>query len=124
MTDKELHQLKFPIGEWQLPTEYSDVIITSWIYEIEMFPGRLKALVSGLNNSQLNWVYRTDGWSIKQVVHHCSDSHMNSIIRFKLTLTEDLPVIKPNNESKWAMLVDGNTDDVSDSLMFLESVSC
>ena len=59
----------------------------------------------------MNWKYRPDGWSIKQVVHHCADSHMNSFIRFKLALTEERPKIKPYFEGKWAELPDGSLDD-------------
>lgn len=69
---------------------------------------KLRKLVEGLSIEKLRWRYRPDGWMIKQVVHHCADSHMNGLIRFKLTLTENLPEIKPYHEAKWAELADSN----------------
>ncbi|MFT4524048.1 MAG: hypothetical protein ACI85F_000189 [Bacteroidia bacterium] len=87
-----------------------------------MFPQRLRNFTKNLSVDQLNLTYRPDGWSIKQVVHHCADSHMNSIIRFKLTLTEDDPEIRPYYEGRWAELVDGKDDDISYSLQLINAV--
>lgn len=117
-----LEQLKFPIGHFNCPKNISPELISGWINEIELFPARIKILTENLTVEQLNWKYRPDGWSIKQVVHHCSDSHMNSFIRFKLTLTEELPIIKPYEESKWAELPDGIDDDISASYSIIKSV--
>ena len=117
-----LKELKFPIGQFNSPVEYSEETIQKWISDIELFPQRLLSLTSGLSKEQLNWKYRPDGWAIKQVVHHCADSHMNSLIRFKLTLTEDTPNIRPYFEDKWAELSDSVSDDISDSVTLLKGL--
>ncbi len=93
-----------------------------WIEDIEKFPIRVEQLVKDINVEQLNWRYRPDGWTVKQVIHHCTDSHINSLVRFKLALTEDTPVIRPYFEDRWAELEDGLTDDINASLMLLKGL--
>ncbi|MFC4720730.1 YfiT family bacillithiol transferase [Geojedonia litorea] len=122
MTNEEFHLLKYPIGELNIPQNSTSQQISEWINEIEQFPEAVVALTKNLSNEQLNWIYRPEGWTIKQVVHHCSDSHMNSLIRFKLALTEDMPTIKPYYEDRWAKLVDGNSNDLNYSLMLLKGL--
>ncbi len=117
-----LETLKYPVGEFQKPNSISELDIKTWISTIENFPKKIKLLTENLSVAQLNLKYRPEGWSIKQVVHHCADSHMNAFIRTKLALTELLPVIKPYNEAVWANLIDGNTDSISDSVMILQGV--
>ena len=117
-----MENLKFPIGHYTKPDVISKEVIASWILVIEQFPNRLKKITNDLSIESLNWVYRPEGWAIKQVVHHCADSHMNSFIRFKLALTEDCPTIKPYEEAKWAALVDGLDNDISASLNIIEGV--
>ncbi len=107
MTDSQLHQLKYPIGAFQRPEQITDDQIRQWIDIIEQFPHRLQDEIRGLTQDQLQWKYRPDGWNIQQLVHHCADSHMNALIRFKLALTEDNPTIRPYIESAWAQLPDG-----------------
>lgn len=102
----DLEQLKFPIGTFEKPELLTKELLASFISDIESFPQRLKNEVAHLNEEQLDTPYRPGGWSIRQVVHHCADSHMNSIIRFKLALTEEKPTIKPYLEDKWAELPD------------------
>jgi DinB superfamily len=114
--------LKYPLGKFQKPEVISEHDLKTWIEAIENFPAKIKKLTSTLSVQELNWVYRPDGWCIKQVVHHCADSHMNAFIRFKLALTEDNPTIKPYQEQLWAELVDGNSDDIFHSLQIIESV--
>jgi hypothetical protein len=117
-----LETLKFPIGEFQKPISISENDLKTWVSVIENFPNRIKSLTENLSIEQLNLNYRPEGWSIKQVVHHCADSHMNALIRTKLALTEILPVIKPYQEAAWANLIDGKTDSISDSMMLLIGV--
>lgn len=121
-TNNDLETLKFPIGHFAKPDLITENDIENWIETIEIFPSKLKNTVSNLSAEELNWKYRPEGWKIKQVVHHCADSHMNSLIRFKLALTEDNPIIKPYEEGKWAELIDGNCDDISASLLILEGI--
>ena len=117
-----LEKLKFPIGKFQNPDSISENDLETWISIIENFPSRIKKMTSTLSVEELNWTYRPKGWNIKQVVHHCADSHINSFIRFKLALTEDIPTIKPYEEAKWAELADGNSDDILPSLQIIEGV--
>jgi hypothetical protein len=119
---KNIENLKFPIGHFQKPTVITENEIKTWIETIEKFPLKLKSVTQKLPSKELNWHYRPEGWTIKQVVHHCADSHMNSFIRFKLALTEDIPTIKPYEEADWALLVDGNSDDLTASIQIIEGV--
>ncbi|MFT5822874.1 MAG: hypothetical protein ACI8ZM_004131 [Crocinitomix sp.] len=114
-----IEALKFPIGPYIAPKNIDQKQINEWISEIESFPKRLVNLTNNLGNAELNWIYRPEGWNIKQVVHHCADSHMNALIRFKLTVTEDSPTIRPYFEDRWALLSDSLDEDVSPSVQIL-----
>jgi hypothetical protein len=114
--------LAFPIGEYSANKTPNKSIIEKWISEIEVFPSALYSLLEHITTEKLQWKYRPGGWSVKQVVHHCADSHMNSIIRFKLALTEDLPTIRPYQEDKWAELPDSLSNNLQDSLTLLTSL--
>ena len=103
LTDEEL---RYPIGKFKPPVSYTQHAINGWISDIKTFPGKLRHAVMGLTESQLDTQYRTGGWTIRQVVHHVADSHMNSIIRLKWALTEENPVIKAYEEADWALLPD------------------
>ena len=119
MNKENLFKLKFPIGEYNPPNTINQEHINDWIASIEAFPGKVKKLTQNLTIEQKNWKYRPDGWKIKQVVHHCADSHINSITRFKLAVTEENPKIRPYYEDRWAELIDSHDDDLEDSLMLL-----
>jgi len=119
MTTETLEKLKYPIGPFKEPKEIERKTLQTWIESIATFPQKVKELTDGLSSKQLNWRYRPDGWSIKQVVHHCADSHMNAIIRFKLALTEDTPSIKPYFEDRWANLIDSMDEDITYSIKLL-----
>jgi DinB family protein len=118
----EIEKLKFPLGKFKKPETIQENEIFEWVCQVELFPTRLTKLVSGLTIEELDWQYRPDGWTIKQLIHHCADSHMNSFIRFKLTLTEDQPIIKPYFEEKWAELPDSLEVDISASLKIIEGL--
>ncbi len=115
-------QLKYPIGKFSKWKTLGDAVLEKWIKDIETFPEQLDELTRDLTVEQLQLRYRPDGWTIKQVVHHCADSHMNSLIRFKLALTEDTPEIRPYFEDRWAELADGQDDDISDSVALLKAL--
>jgi len=117
-----LEKLKYPIGQFNKPEQIDADLIERWVNDIQLFPQRLQALVEPLSIAQLNWQYRPEGWKIKQLVHHCADSHLNSIIRFKLALTEDSPTIRPYYEDRWANLADSLDDDITDSLSFIQAL--
>ena len=122
MNHLNLEKLKFPIGKCPKIDDVSKNDLETWISTIEAFPSKIKSLTETLSVEELIWLYRPKGWNIKQVVHHCADSHMNSFIRFKLALTEDVPTIKPYEEALWAELADGNSNNISPSLQIIESV--
>lgn len=119
MTDRELYHLKFPIGEYEVPEEITNEHLKIWIQDIQSFPNRTKELTIGLSSIEKNWKYRPKGWTLKQVVHHCADSHINALTRFKLSLTEETPTIRPYFEARWANLIDGNNDDLTDTFLLL-----
>ena len=85
-------------------------------------PAKMRGAVAGLTNAQLDTPYREGGWTVRQVVHHVPDSHMNSYIRFKFALTEHEPTIKPYDEAVWANLIDAKTAPVDPSLELLEGL--
>lgn len=114
--------LRYPIGHFTYNGEISIEQIEHWIKDIEQLPNELKKAIDGLSDNQLDTPYREGGWTIRQVIHHLSDSHMNSIIRFKLTLTEEEPTIRPYFEDRWADLNDYIETPIQTSLSLLESL--
>lgn len=114
--------MQYPIGKYEKPEKITVEMITQYINIISRFPARLKMEVENLSDEQLDTVYRPGGWSIRQVVNHCADSHSNSLIRFKLTLTEDKPVIKPYFEDRWAELADSKSIPLEPALKMLEGI--
>ena len=118
----DLEKLKFPIGKCPKNKKPSKAQTEESIKIIEDFPNLLQIEIEGITNEELNWKYRPKGWTVKQVIHHCADSHMNSFIRFKLTLTEETPQVRPYFEDRWALLFDGGFDDVSSSMELLSGL--
>jgi len=116
------HDLRFPIGEFQWPESASPGDIATWLDDIEIFPADLRRVVTPLNQDQLDTPYRPGGWTVRQVVHHVGDSHLNSMVRFKLALTEDNPTIRPYNEAAWADLADYRATPIPLALEFLEAL--
>src|SRR6202045_1678886 len=94
--------LRYPVGKFKFPDAVSADDRAQFIEQIAETPARLSAAVAGLSDEQLETPYRPDGWTVRQVVHHVPDSHLNAYVRFKLALTEDEPTIKPYAEDKWA----------------------
>ena len=119
----ELEKLKYPIGKFVKPSSFSIEQLNEWINQIALFPQQLRNNLEGLSREELLWVYRPNGgWNIRQVVHHCADSHMNGLIRLKLSLSEDTPTIKPYLEGKWALMTDVNEAPIEDSIKILNGV--
>jgi hypothetical protein len=114
--------LRYPIGEFQPVQHSTDTERRAFIDAIAETPARLAAAVSNLLPAQLETSYRPGGWTVRQLVHHIADSHMNAVGRFKLALTEDEPTIKTYNESRWAELADTKTPPVDLSLALLENL--
>ncbi len=116
-----MEDLKFPVGKFVPPQTITPEQRAEWIREIAQTPAKLKAAIHGLSHEQLDTPYRPGGWTIRQVVHHVPDSHMNSYIRFKLALTENSPTIKPYDEAAWAQLPD-SASPTGPSLHLLEAL--
>ncbi|MEM9681131.1 MAG: YfiT family bacillithiol transferase [Bacteroidota bacterium] len=121
MTEEELYRLRYPIGQFNMPDDITKEYINQWIRTIEDFPKAIETITSDLSEEELNYRYRPAGWTIRQVIHHCADSHMNSIIRFKLAMTEESPTIRPYFEDRWAQLTD-YSEDISYALSILKGV--
>lgn len=113
---------KYPIGKFHYDGPPSDAQKKSFIDEIAQTPANLHASVKGLTEAQLDTPYRDGGWTIRQVVHHLPDSHLNSYVRFKLALTEYEPTIKPYAEDRWAELADTKATPIEVSLTLLDSL--
>jgi hypothetical protein len=113
---------RYPIGEFIYPENFIQTHIDNYINIIQIHPVKLREETGKLTDEQLDTPYRDGGWTIRQVVHHLADSHMNSYIRFKLAVTEDTPVIKPYLEEKWAETIDGKTAPAWISLNLLDAL--
>lgn len=110
--------LRYPIGIYE-PQPFSSQQKRLWLQDIQFLPGLIENAIENLDEAQLNTPYRDGGWTLKQVVHHVADSHMNAYIRFKLGLTEDNPTIKPYEEARWAELRDVEDVPINISITLL-----
>jgi len=117
-----MDDLRYPVGNFQFPESVSAGELAGFIDQIDETPARMRTALLGLSDSQLDTPYRQEGWTVRQVAHHVPDSHMNSYVRFRMALTEDNPVIKPYDESRWAELSDARSLPVEPSLVLLESL--
>jgi hypothetical protein len=122
MENPELEKLRYPIGQFVAPEKYTKEYLIDKINEIASFPERLQKEVLSLTNEQLDTAYRPDGWTIRQVIHHCADSHINCFVRIKWALTEETPTIKFYHEELWAELHDNTTMPIGPSLSLLEGL--
>jgi len=114
--------LRYPIGRFSYEGPPTEQQKQQFIDEIARTPENLKSAINGLSSVQLDTPYRPGGWTVRQVVHHLPDSHMNSYTRFKLALTEDEPTIKPYAEDRWAELEDTRSTPIETSLTLLDSL--
>ena len=113
---------RYPIGPFQRRDSLSDAERHAMLDDIAVTPARMRAAVAGLSDEQLNTPYREGGWTVRQVVHHVPDSHLNAYCRLKLALTEEQPVIRPYDESTWAQLEDSRLTPIEVSLTLVESL--
>ena len=112
--------LRYPVGPFIFPAQVNVQERATFVGQIAETPQRLRAAIGGLSDEQLDTPYRPGGWTVRQVVHHVPDSHLNSYTRFRLALTEDEPTVKPYREDRWAELPDARTGPVEVSLRLLE----
>lgn len=117
-----MSDLRYPIGRFAADPDVTEEKRRRWIGEIADAPDRLRAAVDRLSAEQLDTPYRPGGWTVRQVVHHLPDSHLDAYLRFKLALTEAEPTVKTYDEAAWAELADGQTAPVEVSLALLESL--
>lgn len=116
------NKLRYPIGKYTAPEVYTKEYLLERIQEIAQFPALLKKEVSQLTNEQLDTPYRVGGWTIRQVIHHCADSHMNCFIRIKWALTENNPTIKFYYEDRWGEMEDNLNMPIEPTLALLEGL--
>ncbi|MFS4456205.1 YfiT family bacillithiol transferase [Maribacter sp. 2304DJ31-5] len=119
---ENLEKLRYPIGKFEMPIVVSSKQISEWIAVLESLPDKLSDLVMSLTDEQLDTPYRPEGWTVRQLVHHISDSHHHSYIRFKWAMTEETPLIKPYQEKEWSKLFDARTAPIQMSLNHLKAV--
>jgi len=122
METSALEKLRYPIGKFEAPEVYTTALLQQAIATIAAFPEKLRLATAHLTDAQLETPYRPEGWTIRQVVHHCADSHMNCFIRLKWTLTEKNPTIKFYYENLWAEGIDNKTMPIAPSLQLLEGL--
>jgi hypothetical protein len=118
----DIELLKYPIGKFVPPEDITKADRDGYILNIQSFANEIRDGVAGLTNEQFDTPYRPGGWTIRQVVHHLADSHLNSYIRFKWTVTEQQPVIKSYDEKDWACLKDAEEAPVEISLKLLAAL--
>jgi len=114
--------LKYPIGKFQGQDNLTEEQRRTMIDQIAETPVKLRAAVAGFSEAQFDTPYREGGWTVKQVIHHLADSHLNAFARFKLALTEDRPAVKTYEQQLWAELADARTAPVEPSLAMLEGL--
>ena len=117
-----MSDLRYPIGKFAVTADPSREQREGWVGEIAALPAQLREAVRGLTDAQYETPYRPGGWTVRQVVHHLADSHMQSYGRFKMALTEDEPVIKTYEEGRWAELADTRLTPPETSLVLLEAL--
>ncbi len=118
--DDTIEQLKYPIGRFSYKPGPDE--ISSAIERISSLPERLRSAVAGLTDEQLDSSYREGGWTLRQVIHHITDSHINAYTRLKLAMTEDNPEIRPYDEVKWAECEEAKHGDIQMSLDLLDAL--
>ena len=117
-----LELLKYPIGHYNPPANITQDTIQDWIEQIRIFPMRLYELTTEITEEQYQWCYRPGGWSIRELIHHCADSHMNAFLRLKWSLFEENPTIKPYNEQDWVTSQDVTLAPINTSLSLLDGL--
>ncbi|MEO6191081.1 MAG: YfiT family bacillithiol transferase [Saprospiraceae bacterium] len=114
--------LKYPIGEWRSPDIINSELIVRWTEDIKNLPSQLSDLTKNITESELKSTYREGGWTVRQIIHHLADSHMNAYIRHKLAVSTDIPTINPYPEKLWAEMEDVKSVRVQVSIQLLEAL--
>lgn len=122
MENKELEKLRYPLGKFNFPETISESELEQFIVALQTLPQQVRTALKEVSELQLKAEYRTGGWNIKQLINHLVDSHTNSVIRFKLALTEHVPTIRPYDEQAWALLADTDNCPLELTLNLLENI--
>lgn len=117
-----IEAIRFPVGDFSLDPDVTPAKRDNWIRQMAEAPQKLRAALQGLTESQIDTRYREGGWTLRQVVHHLADAHLNGFTRFKLALTEERPAIKTYEETLWAETTDGRDAPVELSLNLFEAL--
>lgn len=117
-----MDHLKYPFGKFEYGKSYSKNETISNIEAVSALPSQLNAIAAKLSDVQLEKSYRPEGWTARQIIHHIADSHSNALIRVKLALTEDKPVIKPYDQDAWSALTDAKNAPIASSLKMVEAI--
>ena len=117
-----IENLKYPIGKYRPPESINPQILNDWILQIAQFPKDLRTITVNLSDQDLDKTYRPGSWNIRQLVHHIGDSHLNSYIRYKWTITEENPTIKAYDQDQWAGLSDSVKAPIDMSIDFIEAL--
>jgi hypothetical protein len=115
-------ELRYPVGKFKKKEVLAPDERAAALAVLESAPGKMREAVAGLTDAQLDTPYREGGWTVRQVVHHLPDSHLNAYVRIRLALTEDEPTVRPYDEGRWAELPDARTGPIDSSLDLLEAV--
>jgi uncharacterized damage-inducible protein DinB len=118
--DVTMEPPQYPAGPHDAGEQPTAEARAAWVAEVERAPAALRRAVAGLSEHQLDTRYKN--WTVRQIVHHLADSHVNAYVRFKLTLTEDVPTIKPYDEGRWVELEDGRRGDIAVPLALMDAV--
>lgn len=122
MKDATIDDLRYPVGQHDALAPVTPAQVEAAIRDIRDLPSNLREAVGDLDEQQLNVAYRPEGWTIRQLVHHLADSHVNAYTRLRLALTEERPVIRPYDEQRWAELADARSFAIASSLALLEGL--
>ncbi len=119
---ENMENLSYPIGQFEIDKDITKEKRERWIEDIERAPTQLNNVVDGLTTEQIDTPYRPGGWTVRQVVHHLPESHLNAYTRFKIVVTEEEPTIRTYDQTRWAEILDAKTTPIEMSLNLLESL--
>lgn len=119
---QDLEKLKYPIGKYDPPKTINLAFVEEWIETLASFPLEIGELTINLSEQELEIPYRPDGWTVRQIIHHLADSHVNAYTRVRLILTENRPEVRPYFEDRWAELLDAKTSGILPSLAIIKAV--
>lgn len=122
MSQKSLELKKYPIGRFEAPEKIQEELLEQWAQSLELLPRALEETLANTKDEDLDKMYRPGSWTVRQLVHHMADSHLNGYLRMKLALTEDKPTIKPFEENAWVELSDIEDADIEVSLQLISSL--